>query len=100
MVKEIIWSTTAEKEMNDILNFWLIHNQSPTYSIKLFGLINEAIEGLPYYPLIGRKTDFGNSRLIIVDSYLVFYEVHATQIVILSVCDGRQDPENIAGRFE
>jgi hypothetical protein len=55
MVKEIIWSTTAEEEKNKILHFWLIHNQSPTYSIKLDELIYKAIELLLYYPFMGRK---------------------------------------------
>ena len=48
MAKEIIWAKTAESEKNEILNFWVTHNQSATYRIKLDGLINEAIELLPY----------------------------------------------------
>ena len=50
MVKEIIWSIIAEEEKSEILRFWLIHNQSATYSIKLDELIYKAIELLPYYP--------------------------------------------------
>ena len=57
MAKGIIWARTAELEKNEILHFWLIHNQSPAYSMKLESLINEAIELLPYYPFIGRKTE-------------------------------------------
>jgi plasmid stabilization system protein ParE len=99
MAKEIIWSPGAEEEKNEILRFWLLHNQSPTYSIKLDGLINEAIELLPYYPFIGRKTDFGKARLIIVEYNLIFYEVSDSQILILSIRDGRQDPEKIKKRL-
>jgi plasmid stabilization system protein ParE len=100
MAKEIIWSLTAEAEKNEILHFWLIHNQSPAYSIKLDGLINQAIELLPYYPLMGRKTDFGKVRLIVVENCLIFYEVTGTQILILSIADGRQDPDKIKSRLE
>ena len=100
MVKEIIWSIIAEEEKSEILRFWLIHNQSATYSIKLDELIYKAIELLPYYPFMGRKTDFGKVRLIIVENCLIFYEVAETQIMILSICDGRQDPEKIKKRLE
>ena len=100
MAKEIIWSHTAEDEKNEILHFWLIHNQSPTHSLKLDDLINQAIELLPYYPFIGRKTDFGKVRLIVVENCLIFYEVTQTQILILSICDGRQDPYKIIARLE
>jgi len=100
MAREIIWSFTAEEEKNEILRFWLFHNQSPTYSLKLDEQIYKAIELLPYYPFIGRKTNFGRARLIIVDNYLIFYEVTETQILILSISDGRQDPEKIKTRLE
>jgi plasmid stabilization system protein ParE len=100
MVKKIIWSPTAEAEKNDILRFWIIHNQSPNYSIKLEDKINEAIEILPYHPFIGKKTDFEKVRVIIVDNCLVFYEVNSVSILILSVFDGRQDPEKLKTRLE
>lgn len=100
MVKEIIWSATAEEEKNEILRFWVVHNQSPTYSIKLDEQINKAIELLPYYPFMGRKTDFGKVRLIVVENCLVFYEATETQILIMSICDGRQDPEKIKTRLK
>ena len=100
MAKEIIWSHTAEGEKNEILHFWLIHNQYPTYSIKLEDLINQAIELLPYYPFISRKTDFGKVRLIVVENCLIFYEVTETQIQILSIADGRQDPDKIKVKLE
>jgi len=100
MAKEIIWSSTAEDEKNEILRFWLIHNQSPTYSIKLDELINQAIELLPYYLFMGRKTDLGKVRLIVVENCLIFYEVTETQILILSIADGRQDPDKIKARLE
>jgi len=100
MAREIIWSPTAEEEKNNILRFWLIHNQSPNYSYKLDNKINEAIELLPYYPFIGRKTNFGKARLIIVDYCLVFYELTDTHVLILSIFDGRQDPEKLKAQFE
>jgi toxin YoeB len=99
MARELIWSSAAEKEKNDILHFWIQHNKSNAYSIKLEQLINEAVELLPYYPYIGRKTDFGNIRLIVAENYLIFYEVLNTQIQILSILDGRQDPEKITDKF-
>jgi toxin YoeB len=73
MVKQIIWSPTAEEEKKDILRFWIIHNQSPAYSIQPEDKINEALELLPYYPFIGKKTDFERATAIIADNCLVFY---------------------------
>lgn len=100
MVKKIIWSHTAYEEKSEILHFWLVHNQSPTYSIKLDEQINKAIELLPYYPFMGRKTDFEKTRIIIVENCLIFYEVTEMEILILSISDGRQDPEKIKARLE
>lgn len=100
MVKEIIWSPGAEEEKNEILRFWFSHNHSPVYSIKLDEQINQAIELLPYYPFMGRKTDFEKVRLIVVENCLIFYEVTETQILILSIFDGRQDPNKIKTRLE
>lgn len=42
MAKRVIWSSLAEKEFADILEYWNNRNTSPTFSNKLLDLFEEA----------------------------------------------------------
>ncbi|WP_309877009.1 type II toxin-antitoxin system RelE/ParE family toxin [Chryseobacterium sediminis] len=43
------------------------------------------------HPAIGRKTDIENVRVKIVKDYLIFYEFSASELIILSIWDGRRE---------
>lgn len=91
--QRIKWSTTAKLELKEILDYWNKHNQSTTYSKKLLKLFKAENALLAKFPHIGTKTDLPNVRQRIVRDYLLFYEVTKSQIKILSVWDGRQNPK-------
>lgn len=93
MVRQIIWSLRAQADRKEILIYWNNRNKSNTYSKKLNQLFKEAIKLIGQFPQIGRPTDIENIRIKIVRDYLIVYEVNASQIYILTIWDGRRDPE-------
>lgn len=89
--RKIVWTKEANSERKEILEFWIEHNKSKTYSIKLNKLFIKALKQLAEHPKIGRETDFKNARVKLVRNYLLFYEFSDVQIKVLSVWDGRRD---------
>jgi len=47
------------------------------------------------HPEIGVKTDFPFVRGLIVDNYIMFYEITLDQIIIHTLWDTRQNPVNL-----
>ena len=43
----------------------------------------------------GKQTDVLNIRGLIIENYIVFYELLDTNIIILNIWDCRQNPENL-----
>jgi plasmid stabilization system protein ParE len=91
MAFQIVWTEKANIERQHILQFWVDHNKSKTFSLKLNKLFISSIREIAKRPSIGRKTEFDNVRIKIVREYLVLYEVIKNDLVILSVWDGRRD---------
>ncbi|MEX2230580.1 MAG: type II toxin-antitoxin system RelE/ParE family toxin [Cyclobacteriaceae bacterium] len=98
MAKQIIWSRRAQRDRRQILEYWRIRNKSNSYSKKLNRLFKESIKIITDFPQIGKPTDEANTRIKIVKDYLIIYEETQTQIVILTIWDGRQDPDKLKTR--
>lgn len=92
--KKIIWSSKAESEFIEILAFYNQRNQNKEYSRRLLSEVEDLMEILKDHPFLGRLCDNKMTRVIVMQSYLVFYEVSEEQIRILSFWDSRQDPKN------
>ena len=76
MVKrKLIWSSQSKIELFDILEFYKKRNGNTNYSLKLYTQIEELLELCRTYSFIGKRTDLENVRALIVDDYLIFYEV-------------------------
>jgi plasmid stabilization system protein ParE len=95
MAKQIIWSLRAQNDRKDILKFWREKNKSNTYSKKLDQRFREAISIIKDYPQIGKQTDDSNARVKIITDYLLIYEEIENSIIILTIWDSRQDPQNL-----
>ena len=95
MAKRVIWSPRAQEDRKSIFSYWNEHNKSKSFSRKLNKLINEAIRIITEHPYIGRKTVIENVHVKIVRQYLIIYEVRDKEIVILSIWDGRRDPDKM-----
>jgi plasmid stabilization system protein ParE len=88
--RKIIWTLKAQIERKEILEYWIFRNKSKTFSIKLNKLITDALQLLSENPTLGRKTNSANVRVKIVRNYLVFYEFSNSELIVLSIWDGRR----------
>lgn len=92
--KEIIWSDLAKLEFSNVLEFYVFRNGSSDYSLKILEEVEDLLETLSANEFIGRLTSNKITRVIPMKVYLIFYEINANQIEILSFWDNRQDIKN------
>ena len=92
---KIIWSNRAKIKRYEILEFYIKRNKSKTYSIKLNRKFNKEIRLLIKQPNLGIKTILKGVRGLIVDDFILFYEVTKDKIVIHSIWDFRQNPDDL-----
>jgi toxin YoeB len=93
--RELIWSPQSKIKILEILEYYKKRNGSANYSRKLYTQIEELLELCRTYSFIGRRTDFENVRALIVDDFLVFYEIDDTKLVVLTIWDSRQNPSDL-----
>ncbi|MFB9077901.1 type II toxin-antitoxin system RelE/ParE family toxin [Flavobacterium procerum] len=92
--KEIVWSSFAKLQLENVLKYYFIRNESPTYSLKLLDEVEDLLNTLSNSELIGRLTSNKITRVISMKVYLIFYEVKENQIEIVSFWDNRQNIKN------
>ncbi|MCF8297245.1 MAG: type II toxin-antitoxin system RelE/ParE family toxin [Saprospiraceae bacterium] len=96
MVKsKIIWSHLAEIKLYKILEFYIDRNGNKSYSIKLYNKFNKELKLLIKHPEIGMKTHIESIRGLIIDDYIFFYEIENNNIIIHTVWDCRQNPDDL-----
>lgn len=95
MAKKIIWTARAQNDRKEILSFWIEHNKSSVYSIKLDSLFKGAVRLIKRNPGIGKPADIKGVRIKIISHYLMFYELLDEEIYILTIWDGRRNPESL-----
>jgi len=92
--RKIVWSNRAKIRLLDILEFYLERNKSKTYSIKLYKAINKEVKLLLKYPELGLKTTDETIRGLIIGYFILFYELTEDKIIVHSIWDSRQNPDN------
>jgi len=75
-----------------ILDFYIERNKSKSYSIKLYRLISKEVKLLRKYPELGLKTSDDSIRGLIIENYILYYEIAENAIIIHTIWDNRQDP--------
>lgn len=94
MLRLIIWTFNAQEDRKAIFTFWNKNNRSNVYSKKLNNLILESLDSVSKNPFIGKRTTIINVRAKIVENYMIFYEITELHIVVLSIWDCRQNPND------
>lgn len=96
MVKrKIIWSHKAKIKLVEILDFYFQRNKSKSYSIKLYNQIQKSARLLQKQPNLGIRTDIDGVRSLIMGEFIVFYETTKDQIIIYTLWDCRQNPDDL-----
>ena len=93
--RKIIWSHRAKIKRYEILEFYIDRNKSKTYSVKLNKQFNRGLRLLSKYPNMGLKTDLERIRGLIIDNFILFYEVDKNGIIVHYIWDSRQDPSGL-----
>jgi plasmid stabilization system protein ParE len=91
---KIVWSDRAKKRLYGILEFYIERNKSKSYSSKLYKLLNKEVKLLLKYPDLGLKTSEESVRGLIIDTFIIYYEVTDDKIIIHTIWDCRQDPDS------
>ncbi|MEQ8242645.1 MAG: type II toxin-antitoxin system RelE/ParE family toxin [Fulvivirga sp.] len=89
--KQIIWSSRANSELKETLEFYNQRNGNTNYSLKLLDEINDILNTLSESEFIGRLTENKKTRVVVMKVYLILYEITNDRINILSFWDNRQD---------
>ena len=92
---KIIWSHRAKIRLYAILDFYSKRNKSKTYSAKLYAKLNREIKLLIKHPNLGIKTPIESVRGLIVDEYIIYYELQKDNIIIHTIWDSRQNPDSL-----
>ena len=92
---KIIWSVRAKIKRYEILEFYNKRNNSNIYSIKLNRNINNELRLLKKYPNLGIETDIMGVRGLIINNFIIFYELNKNTIVVHYIWDSRQNPDEL-----
>ena len=100
MAKRIIWTNTAKQARRNILQFWINHNKSKTYSQKLSVLLKEKINLIRDQNYIGKPTNIKDVRATLISHFTVFYKINPDEIIIVGIWDNRRNPEDLLKNLE
>ena len=92
--RKIVWSNRAKIRLFAILDFYIVRNNSKIYSIKLQKLISKEVNLLLKQSDLGLKTSEDTIRGLIIENYIVYYEITDDRIIIHTIWDSRQNPDN------
>ncbi len=93
--RKIVWSHRARIKLLMILEFYNERNKSKTYSKKLYSKFNKELLLLLTQPEIGIKTELEVVRGLIVDEFILFYELTSEMIIVHTLWDSRQNPSDL-----
>ena len=92
--RKIVWSNRAIKRLYGILEFYVQRNKSKTYSRKLYQNLQKEIKILIKLPEIGLKTTEESIRGLIIEDFIIYYEITDDKIIIHTIWDCRQNPDS------
>ena len=93
--RKIIWSHRAKLRRYEILEFYIARNKSKVFSKKLNNQFDKSIRLITKYPNMGIKTDIDGVRGLIIDKFVLFYEIEKDAIIIHYIWDSRQNPDEL-----
>ena len=93
--RKVTWSNRAKIKMFAIFDFYTERNKSPAYAKKLYKRFRKELALLDAQPELGILTDEEEIRGLIVENFILFYEVNSTTIFVHTIWDCRQNPNDL-----
>ena len=93
--RKIVWSHRARIKLIEILTFFADRNKSKIYSERLYKRINKELKLLVKQPNLGIKTEIDSVRGLIIGDYILFYEITSDKIIIHTLWDSKQNPQDL-----
>lgn len=93
--REIVWTNVSKFQLQEILEFFTIRNRNGEYSRKLYNKFKTELKIVAKNPEVGIKTKLDQIRGLIIEDYILFYEILEDRILILKVWDCRQNPDKL-----
>ena len=91
---KIEWAFLAEKQLDEILNFYTRRNRSSSYSQRLKREIWKIIRIIRKNRYYGEPlSENNNQRRVSVGNFVLIYEFDEDVVYIQSIRDGRRDEE-------
>lgn len=94
---EIKWTLEAEKLYFETLEYWINHNKSSTYSLKIIAEVERKEKLLSNNPFIGAII-FGTKeqvrRVLVLENFSIHYRVNKTTVEILSFWANKKDSQS------
>ena len=89
----IHWMPEAENEYYDNLNFWINHNKSNTYSLKIISEVEKMENILSENHFIGKRTNYQLLvlKIVILRSFYIYYTVSDNTVSILAFKATKED---------
>jgi len=92
--RKIRWSQRANIKVFEILDFYINRNKSSAYSEKIYKRFIKELSLLDKNPEMGIVTDYESIRGLIVGDFILFYEITSENIIVHSIRDCRQNPND------
>ncbi len=93
--RKIIWSQRANVKLFTILEFYSERNKSKSYAKKLYQKFEKDLRILLKQPNLGLRTEIDTVRALIVDEFIIFYEFDSEYIIIHTLWDCKQNPDDL-----
>jgi len=93
--RAVIWTKVSEIQLQEILEFFAERNKSGQYSRELYRKFKTELKTAAKNPELGIKTKLNQVRGLIIEDYVLFYEILDDRILILKVWDCRQNPDKL-----
>lgn len=89
----IKWMPEAEQEYYSNLEFWINHNKSREYSLKIISKVEEIENILAKSPHIGRMTnsEFSVLKVVVLRKFYLYYKITENTVNILAFKATKED---------
>ncbi len=92
---KIVWTATADKQLQHILDYWLNRNKSAEYPNKILRLVDEYVEHILNRPDSFRITEYSNTRVCVMGTFNIYFKKIHNVIFITCFWDNRQNPKRL-----